>query len=214
MGDNGTIIHTNDSTGTAVGETGTIIRTIDRGANWVLQDSGTESDLRALVFVDPDTAYSVGRGGTIVYTTDGGQNWTMQASGTEQTLQGVAFSDPSTGTVVGSNGAILRTTTGGIVVSVRENLHAQLPGRHLLKQNYPNPFNPITSIRYELPFDSEVSLIIYNLLGEEVARLVDKHQPTGSYSVTWDASSIASGIYFYRLQAGDFVQTRKMALLK
>ena len=83
-----------------------------------------------------------------------------------------------------------------------------------LKQNFPNPFNPITTIDYALPSRSEVSLIIFDLRGREVVRLVDEEKQAGLHSARWDASNVSSGIYFYRLTAGDFVQTRKMVLLK
>ena len=89
-----------------------------------------------------------------------------------------------------------------------------VPSGYNLNQNYPNPFNPVTTIRYGLPSDSDVSLIIYNLLGEEVSRLVDYHQSAGIYTVRWNASNVSSGIYFYRLQAVNFAQTRKLLLLK
>jgi len=83
-----------------------------------------------------------------------------------------------------------------------------------LMQNYPNPFNPETAIEYILPNASDITIVIYNLSGEVVERLVETKQPAGYHKVTWNASNVASGIYFYRLQAGDFVQTRKMVLLK
>ena len=91
---------------------------------------------------------------------------------------------------------------------------ASLPAEFSLSQNYPNPFNPETVIEYALPVRSDVKLIIYNLRGEEVALLFNGALPAGNHQVTWDASNFASGIYFYRLQAGSFVQTRKMVLLK
>ncbi|TFB11225.1 T9SS type A sorting domain-containing protein [Candidatus Marinimicrobia bacterium MT.SAG.2] len=89
-----------------------------------------------------------------------------------------------------------------------------VPEKYELSQNYPNPFNPETVIRYSIPKAEEVSLVVYNLIGEEVAHLIDERKPAGSYTVKWNASNISSGIYFYRLQAGDFVLTRKMVLLK
>ncbi len=95
-----------------------------------------------------------------------------------------------------------------------EDEAAVRPLTYALNQNYPNPFNPVTTIRYSLPKSGVVSLIIYNLIGEEVLRLVDEEQTAGYHKITWDASNMASGIYFYRLQAGDFVLTRKMVLLK
>ena len=86
--------------------------------------------------------------------------------------------------------------------------------KYSLDQNFPNPFNPETTLEYTLQNSGEVSLIIYNLLGQEMTRLVNEVQKAGNHQVTWNASNVASGIYFYRLQAGDFVQTRKMVLLK
>ena len=99
------------------------------------------------------------------------------------------------------------------LVSVEEDL-SSTPFSFQLEQNYPNPFNPVTTIRYSLQGTRDVLLIVYNLLGEEIARLVDGVQPEGLHQITWDASSVSSGIYFYRIEAGDFVQTRKMLLLK
>ena len=99
------------------------------------------------------------------------------------------------------------------IVGVEEDISSP-PLSFTLKQNYPNPFNPVTTISYALPSISKVLLIIYNLRGEEIARLVNGIQPAGLHQVTWDASGVSSGIYFYRIHAGDYIQTRKMLLLK
>jgi hypothetical protein len=88
------------------------------------------------------------------------------------------------------------------------------PGSFVLRQNYPDPFNPATTIEYEIPTTSRVRLLVYDLLGREVATLVDNVQPGGSHAVHYDASGLASGIYFYRLVADQFVQTRKMVVSK
>ncbi len=90
----------------------------------------------------------------------------------------------------------------------------QLPTEFALFQNFPNPFNPTTNIRFDLPKESNVTLKIYNVLGEEVAKLVDKVMPAGHQSVTFDATKLASGMYIYRIQAADFVQVKKMLLMK
>jgi len=89
-----------------------------------------------------------------------------------------------------------------------------IPSEFALEQNYPNPFNPATVINYTLPFESHVVLKIYNLLGQEVETLVDELQDAGFKSLTWDATGFASGMYYYRLQSGYFVETKKLVLIK
>jgi hypothetical protein len=89
-----------------------------------------------------------------------------------------------------------------------------LPDRYELFQNYPNPFNPLTVIGYQLPAVSRVRLGVYDLLGREVAVLVDEQKPAGTHSAMLDAAELASGTYLYRLQAGGFIQSRKMVVVK
>jgi len=90
-----------------------------------------------------------------------------------------------------------------------------LPKEYKLYQNYPNPFNPVTKINYDLPNDSKVNLIIYDILGKQIVKLVNgEFKKAGTYLIEFDGSSLASGVYFYRIQAGSFVQTKKMVLIK
>ncbi len=89
-----------------------------------------------------------------------------------------------------------------------------IPRRFALAQNFPNPFNPTTEISYQLPDFSNVVLKVYDVLGREVATLVNEKKVAGKYSVTWNASSMSSGVYFYRLQAGAYSETKKLLLLK
>ena len=95
-----------------------------------------------------------------------------------------------------------------------EQISADVPKTFLLEQNYPNPFNPSTTIRYQLPVASEVKLEVYDVLGKKIATLVNERQSAGSYQVVWNASGLSSGTYFYRLQAGTFVETKKMIMVK
>ena len=88
------------------------------------------------------------------------------------------------------------------------------PREYELSQNYPNPFNPVTNIKFSLPKAEKVKINIYNSLGEKVLSLVDKEYEAGVYKVELKSSGFASGIYFYKIQAGSFIQTKKMILLK
>lgn len=92
-----------------------------------------------------------------------------------------------------------------------EDLHATT---YYLEQNYPNPFNPSTTINFSVPERSEVSLKVYNLLGNEVASLVSGVKEQGNYKINFNGEGLASGIYFYSLNVGGKVETRKMTLLK
>ncbi len=89
-----------------------------------------------------------------------------------------------------------------------------LPTEFGLAQNFPNPFNPSTTIEFSLPRSGYVTLVVYNTLGEEIATLVSETLSAGRYSTEWNAAGFSSGIYFYRLQAGEFVETRKLLLLR
>jgi Secretion system C-terminal sorting domain len=95
-----------------------------------------------------------------------------------------------------------------------QNLGTEIPKTYSLKQNYPNPFNPTTDIDFSVPKSGVVKLVVYDVLGNEVSTVVNKSMEAGTYQVTFDASSIASGVYFYKLIAGDFISTKKMVLIK
>ena len=89
-----------------------------------------------------------------------------------------------------------------------------IPKTLLLGQNYPNPFNPTTEISFGVPKDEKVTLAVYDLLGRRVATLVNGEIGAGFHTVTWDASRLASGVYIYRITAGNYVQSRRMLLMK
>jgi hypothetical protein len=88
------------------------------------------------------------------------------------------------------------------------------PTEFKLLANYPNPFNPSTHVDFEIPKESHVTVVVYNMLGETIARLVDEVKPAGYYSVTFDAGGLASGVYFYRMTAGNVTMLKKMLLMK
>jgi len=110
--------------------------------------------------------------------------------------------------------------TTNIITDVEDDEHGDiLPYRFELSQNYPNPFNPVTTIEYSLPRRSSVKIDVFNLLGQKVRTLVDREESAGSYTIEWDGTntsgqSVSTGVYFYRFQADDHVETKKMLLLK
>jgi len=94
------------------------------------------------------------------------------------------------------------------------NVANNIPNAYQLYANYPNPFNPTTMISYDIPTAGTVKLVVYDMLGREIETLVNQRQNAGKYGVMFDASRLASGIYFYRLEAGSFSATKKLMLLK
>ena len=102
----------------------------------------------------------------------------------------------------------------GPITDVNDQTLQQAPTTYALDQNYPNPFNPSTKIRYQIPVVARVTLKLYDILGREVRTLMSQTLQAGSYATTFDATGLASGIYFYRLQAGEFVDSKRLVLLK
>ncbi|MBK8549963.1 MAG: T9SS type A sorting domain-containing protein [Ignavibacteria bacterium] len=111
-------------------------------------------------------------------------------------------------TIVGTSAANEKSLSGG------KESGSVIPKEYALLQNYPNPFNPETSIKFDIPNLSDVKLSVYDITGREVSVLVNEKLEPGSYSYKWNGAQFASGIYFFRVQAGSFIQTRKMALIK
>ena len=114
--------------------------------------------------------------------------------------------------------AKLPTPEPGILLDV-EKIGDQIPVKFALEQNYPNPFNPSTLLRYSIVSTSLVTLKVYDILGREVKTLVNKEQASGVYDINWNGddelgNKVSTGVYFYRIEAGDFIQTKKMILVK
>ena len=93
-------------------------------------------------------------------------------------------------------------------------ISSNTPDNYNLFQNFPNPFNPTTIIRYDIKTKGDVELKVFDLLGREITTLVNENQTPGTYEVVFDATSLPSGVYFYQLKAGDFIETKKMVVLK
>ncbi len=200
-----------------------IVSTTDGGDTWQYTLDFFFSYPYGLWFSDSKNGWVAGgalAGTRIARTSDGGLTWDVQPHGlgTQSiSLNSVYMFDSQEGWIVGEDGTILKTMNGGVtLVAAEGNI---LPEFFQLHQNYPNPLNPSTTIRYEVPSRSHVILKIYNLLGQEVSTLIDEEKSPGRFTVQWDARNrfgqhVSSGVYLYRLVAGDFVQARKMLLLR
>jgi hypothetical protein len=150
----------------------------------------------------------------IFKTTNGGDTWNSFTGMTSRSLNAISFFDESHGFALGDSGTILHTNNGGGVVVDVGKEPGPAPKEFLLQQNYPNPFNPVTVISYRLAVNSFVTVRVYDLLGREAAMLVNEEKPAGSYTVRCDATHFAGGVYFCRLQAGNYVSAKKMILLR
>ena len=116
------------------------------------------------------------------------------------------------------------TSNGPFKLTINEKVlsldgDGQLPTKFNLHQNYPNPFNPVTSINYQLAGDAHVTLIIYDIMGQNIRTVVNEDQSSGFRSVVWDGKDnynnpVSSGVYFYRIHADNYIQTRKMILMR
>ena len=127
-------------------------------------------------------------------------------------MTSVSFADELNGWITGDSGMVLRTTDGGLTFI--QNLNNDIPGFYSLSQNYPNPFNPVTKVKFQIPKSSFVKLIIYDLLGREITTLVNQQFKPGTYEADWDATNYPSGVYFYKLITDEFIETKKMVLIK
>ncbi len=198
-----------------------IYRTTNSGNNWILTDSLNDCfNAHNILFTSLNTGYVSGDCGQMFKTTNAGLNWFQQITGTNTFRKAAHFLNDTVGWSVGGNGVIINTYTGGAIVNVIHNSE-YTPDEFRLFQNYPNPFNPISTIKYDIPKQSQVTIKIFDIIGREVATIVNETKEPGYYTVSFDGTNYSSGVYFYRidvLQAGSstlsFSSVKKMVLLK
>lgn len=200
-------------------DTKCIYRSTDNGANWMALD-GSSSGGTVYAFAVSSMSVFAGGNISVVLSTDNGTTWTDAASWDNCTFANSIVSALATGdtnlyagTALISPIGVFRRPLSQMVTSVKEKGSAT-PATFSLNQNYPDPFNPSTVIGYELPMNSFVTLKVYDVLGREVRTLVDERQISGTHSVTFNASGLTSGVYFYRIEAGMYHDTKKILLLK
>jgi hypothetical protein len=152
--------------------------------------------------------------GQLYITNNGGETWVPQITQTISGICSICFVDSAFGLAVGYDGTILKWDTGTTSIKDNTNRVGHLPSKFILYQNYPNPFNPSTTIKYYLYKSSNVQLSIYNLSGQKIEILVDEFQTSGEHKIYWQPKGLSSGIYFYKYQADEFTETKKLILLK
>ena len=207
----GAVKFINDNIGWAVGRE--IYKTTDGGLSWIEQRGYSPDILIHIDILDSNNIWTAGDYGALFYTSDGGTNWHQQNCNISGLIINLSFVNKTMGWVVGWHGEILKTTNNGATFINDEKVN-KAPTEYLLSQNYPNPFNPNTKIKYSIPKLSFVTIKIFDVLGMEIADIINEEKPAGTYELNWNAANLSSGVYFYSLQAGSFVQTRKMILLK
>lgn len=190
-----------------------VYRSVNGGSTFTPSNNGLTTLRTTAMVANAEDHLFVGIDSAGVYRSfDNGNTWVQINSGmTDLTISSL---------VISPNGYFFAGTKSGVIYRSKQPTTAverfgfELPESFSLGQNYPNPFNPSTTIEFSLPRSSYTTLKIFNLLGEEVAILVSQEILAGTHKVAWDATNIPSGIYFYRLQAGKFTETKKLIMLR
>lgn len=201
----------NSATGLVVGSGGAVYKTTNGGSSWAIKQSSINADLYDICFTSPGLLWAAGNSSTIIKSTNNGETWFQQQVPAGYSIRAIHMAGIDTGYAVSSEGIFLRTINSGGVTGIVEN---GMPVEFSLKQNYPNPFNPSTQIEYSIQEPSEVKIIVYDVNGKIIITLVNEFKSSGTYSVDFDGTGFASGVYLYKLTANEFTDTRKMILIK
>ncbi|MCC6866979.1 MAG: T9SS type A sorting domain-containing protein [Ignavibacteria bacterium] len=200
----------NVNTGWVAGRNNRIFRTTNSGNNW---DTVSLTPGICLHFVNSLTGWTAGDDGDIYKTTNGGLNFYPQTIPvTGGFFTDIEFVNDTTGWAVDVF-AILHTTNGGTYVAI-EPLSNITPLSFNLNQSYPNPFNPATTIEFELPIEDNIKILVHDILGREVHKVIEERLKAGSYRFEFDGSVLSSGIYFYTMYYSKGKITKKMILNK
>jgi len=199
--------------GFAPGNGGIVVRTTDAGSTWAPVSSGQTRTLYRVSGNDPAHVIAVGDSGTVLRSVDAGITWQTEFAATTYDLYSVVTFGDSVSMTCGDVGTILRTTPG-IPTATHDEAREGIPVRSALEQNYPNPFNGISNFEFRISEWGWVRVTVHDLLGREVATLVDERRAPGRYTIRFDAGNLASGMYLYRLTTGSESFTRRMLLIR
>jgi photosystem II stability/assembly factor-like uncharacterized protein len=194
--------------GYIAGSGDTVLKTTNGGATWTNVSGGTAGG-DALAFLDESTGWTADDAGQVWHTSDGGATWQLQPTPTGVDLSGISFAGPTSGWAVGDAGTII--AFGGGSTDAEDGA---APVMLRLGAAHPNPFREATTLRYALAEAGTVRLAVYDVLGREVAVLVDGPQAAGDHEAVLAASGQPNGVYFVRLTAGASSETRRVTLTR
>lgn len=198
-----------------------VFKTTDYGVNWTNISGNLPNIPVNCIFIHPDNSnyLYVGTDLGVFSTTNGGTNWVQDVSGMANVpVLDIDYRASDNRIFAATHGRSMYSAVLPGVTSV-DKYDNSVPDKFMLTQNYPNPFNPFTNFRYSIPQAENVKVSIYNINGEIVAEVVNEFQSAGTYEVSWNGKNslgqqLASGTYIYKVQAGDYVSSKKMILLK
>lgn len=192
----------------------------DNGTSWNAVNNGLpmlSADKSLAIIGDTVFVGILDWNGGVYLSTDNGSNWNAINAGltidNETNAYALSLGFSENNIFAGTRIGIWRRPLTEIITGIDKSKE-NMPAAFLLGQNYPNPFNPTTTINFSIPKNSYVFLKIFNDLGKEVRTLVNGVKPSGNYQIEFDASTLPSGVYYYRLQCGDFAETKKLILLR
>jgi photosystem II stability/assembly factor-like uncharacterized protein len=193
-----------------------VFRTQNYGDNWSIVSNNTGSGWGSDVCrEDPTLVLTASYGAQAYLSTNNGAGFSTVSSGLSGSGAGIIVTDRGTLIDQRTSGLYKMKIIYDIITDVNENIiSSAIPGSFNLYQNYPNPFNPSTKISFDIKNASDVKLIVYDIVGKEVKTLVNGFKQPGQYEVEFNAQDLSSGIYYYRISAGEFISTKKMLLVK
>jgi photosystem II stability/assembly factor-like uncharacterized protein len=182
------------------------------GDNWLERSNGLLSKIVNSLAINSTNMILLGSFDGVYRSIDNGEYWDSRNSGlTDNFISSLTYNSNDVAFAGTMGDGVFRSINSTTSIEIEEN---NIPSSYTLSQNYPNPFNPITKISYQLPTAAHVEIKVFDVLGNEVANLVNEEKPAGSYELQFDGNGLTSGIYFYQLKAGDYIVTKKMILLK
>lgn len=183
----------------------------DCEAQWI-QTNGPYGGIVRSLTVSGTNVFAGTNGGGVFLSTNNGTSWTAVNNGLTNT-DVLSLAVSGTNLFAGTYGSSVWRSPLSELISVK-SLSTEVPEQFSLSQNYPNPFNPVTNLEFGISDLGFVSLKVYDILGKEVVTLVNEKLSPGNYKVQFDGSNLSSGVYLFRIESGDFVETKRMLLVK